>query len=60
MERDIKNHFNNPVIKSDVRSSTEKIFNSFSRSSKKEEAYTDVPLFLKGRKNKKIDSLFGN
>ena len=60
MERDIKNHFNNPVIKSDVKSSTEKIINTFSRSSKKEEAYTDISLFSKGKRNEKIDSLFGN
>lgn len=60
MERDIKNHFSNPVIKSDVRSSTEKIINTFSRSSKNEEAYTDISLFSKGKRNKKIDSLFGN
>ena len=45
MERDIKNHFSNPVIKSNVRSSTEKIINTFSRSSKNEEAYTDISLF---------------
>ena len=60
MERDIKNHFSNPVIKSDVRSSTEKIINTFSRSSKNEEAYTDISIFSKGKRNKKIDSLFGN
>ena len=60
MERDIKNHFSNPVIKSNVRSSTEKIINTFSRSSKNEEAYTDISLFSKGKRNKKIDSLFGN
>ena len=60
MERDIKNHFSNPVIRSDVRSSTEKIINTFSRSSKNEEAYTDISLFSKGKRNKKIDSLFGN
>ena len=60
MERDIKNHFSNPVIKSNVRSSTEKIINTFSRSSKNEEAYTDISLFSKGKRNKKIDRLFGN
>lgn len=60
MERDIKNHFINPVIKSNVRSSTEKIINTFSRSSKNEETYTDISLFSKGKRNKKIDSLFGN
>ena len=67
MERDIKNHFSNPVIKSDVRSSTDKmdsywnsIPSTFSRSSKNEEAYTDISLFSKGKRNKKIDRLFGN
>ena len=60
MERDIKNHFSNSVIKSDVRNSTEKIINTFSRSSKNEEAYMDISLFSKGKRNKKIDSLFGN